>query len=330
MAILIVYSSQKQDDSIAAVEDHLKADGAPYLRLDSNRFPLAADLWCSEEVGEGLIRTEEGELRGSEVSSLWLRHTNVAADHRELVQEDYQTAVVTQSALVLAGWISSLPCFQLDPLTVLSSVPDSLGQLHLARAMGLQVPRTYVGNDVAQAGRFLESCREHVIIKFYASSAQKVPGPEGYRYLPTQRVTEEMRANLPRLALCPMILQEEVPKYRELRITVVGKRVFAAAVDPRGSALGEVDWRQDPDLVGSFVPWKLDEQVEARLLRILDRMRMNFATRDVIVTPTGEHVFLEINNVSYFDFIERCTEMPISRAVADLLTGKAAPRVAYP
>ncbi|HNH48858.1 MAG TPA: MvdD family ATP-grasp ribosomal peptide maturase, partial [Myxococcota bacterium] len=101
----------------------------------------------------------------------------------------------------------------------------------------------------------------------------------------------------------------------------------AAAVDPRGSVAGEVDWRQDQSLVGAFVPWALDPKVEASLLKLMDRMGLNFGTCDIIVTPEGRHVFLEINTVSFFDFIEECTGMPISRAVADLLTGKEPSRL---
>lgn len=327
MSVLIVHSSLKDDDSIPAVEAHLRADGVPVRMLDSTRYPLSVDLWASEEQGVGVLRTAEGELDPAGLRSVWIRHTQVAADQRERIHEDYQGAVATQSALVLAAWLTVLPCFQLDPLPVLNAAPDGLGQLQLARACGLEVPRSLIGNDVQKAAEFLDACKNGAIIKFFASSASKVLINGEYRYLPTQRVTPELRQNLARLALCPMVLQEEVPKYRELRITVVGRKVFAAAVDPRGSKLGEVDWRQDKELVKTFVPWDLDPKVETSLLKMMDRMGMNFGTCDIIVTPEGRHVFLEINTISFFDFIEDCTGMPISRAVADLLTGKDRPRV---
>ena len=42
-------------------------------------------------------------------------------------------------------------------------------------------------------------------------------------------------------------------------------------------------------------PFSLPEQVEASLLRLMDRFGINFASLDMILTPEGEFVFLELN-----------------------------------
>ena len=69
--------------------------------------------------------------------------------------------------------------------------------------------------------------------------------------------------------------------------------------------------------------------MERRLLALLNHAGLNFATADVILTPDGRYVFLEINTTSYFDFVEASTGMPISAAVANLLMGLAPPRVVH-
>ena len=79
--------------------------------------------------------------------------------------------------------------------------------------------------------------------------------------------------------------------------------------------------------MGAFQRDVLPRSLEARLLRLLDRLGLNFATVDLIVTPEDRHVFLEVNAISYFGFIERSTGLPISDALADLLVGRAQPRI---
>jgi glutathione synthase/RimK-type ligase-like ATP-grasp enzyme len=127
------------------------------------------------------------------------------------------------------------------------------------------------------------------------------------------------------LALSPMLFQERVPKSVELRVTVVGRRMFTASIDARGSSLGADDWRQDRALQAQFRPYALPPDIEAALSRLIDQLALNFATADFIVTPAGRVVFLEVNTISGYAFAERAG-LPISAAIADLLLGRAARR----
>ncbi len=88
-----------------------------------------------------------------------------------------------------------------------------------------------------------------------------------------------------------------------------------------------MDWRQDPELVGAFVADRLPPAVESAVHRLLDRLTLNFATLDVILTPDGRHVLLEVNTVSFFGFVERATGLPIADALAGLLAGERPARV---
>ena len=124
------------------------------------------------------------------------------------------------------------------------------------------------------------------------------------------------------LRFCPMIFQEFVPKALELRITVVGTQVFVAAVDSSVSPSGADDWREDTELWEKFKPFdRCPEAILDRLLAMLTRLGLNFATVDIILTPSGRYVFLEFNTISGFAFIEKATGFPISAAIADLLLG---------
>ena len=58
----------------------------------------------------------------------------------------------------------------------------------------------------------------------------------------------------------------------------------------------------------------------------MDRLDLNYGAIDIIVTPDGRHVFLEINPVGEFFWLELRPGFAISDAIADVLLGKCARR----
>lgn len=326
-AALVIWSSRAQDAGVERVIAGLRRRGVRVLPVDSATLPLSAELSWGPDPSQARLRCADGEAELAAIDAVWLRHTHVARAVWDLLDPDYAEPIRAQMASGLWDLLRCLPqALHVDPLDRLQRVPAQVGMLRLARACGLQVPRTLVSNSPDDVAAFLDSLPGAAIRKMIDSSASKVPLARGPGYLPTVRVSPEDRAALQRVALCPMVFQEEVPKAVELRITAVGRRLFTAAVDARGSAKGEVDWRQDPVVVGRFQPWELDAGAAAGVHALLDAVGLQSATVDMVVRPDGEHVFLELNTVSYFDFVEEAAGLPISDALADLLAGEAPPR----
>ncbi|MNC96757.1 hypothetical protein D3C83_142150 [compost metagenome] len=54
----------------------------------------------------------------------------------------------------------------------------------------------------------------------------------------------------------------------------------------------------------------------------MDHFRLNYGAIDLILTPEGRYVFLEINPVGEFFWLESYPGLPISAAIADVLLGK--------
>lgn len=326
--VLVVGTTALQDDGVPRVRSALAARGARVVWVDSTRMPLEVDLSWGDTPAAGRLRTATDAVALGDVDAVWLRHTHIAAGIWELLDPDYAEAIKGQTLTGLWDVLGTMDhCLHVDRIQALQAVPGSVGMLRMAARRGLAVPRTLASNDVDRVAAFLDTCEAGAICKMLDSSASKVPMPGGPGYVPTRRVTAEDRARLDQVALCPMVFQEDVPKAVELRITVVGERLFTGAVDPNGSARGATDWRQDPELVAAFAPWELDPIVAGQVRQLMDDLGLEFGTVDLIVKPDGQHVFLEVNTISFFDFLEEATGLPISEAIADLLVGHAPPRL---
>src|SRR5690606_17246902 len=121
----------------------------------------------------------------------------------------------------------------------------------------------------------------------------------------TNDVTREDLEDLDGLRFSPMTFQEKVDKALELRVTVVGERVFTAAVDSQRRDVTALDWRRDGvGLLRSWTHYELPPDVEQKLLALVSELGLNYAASDFIVTPDGRHVFLEVNAVGEFFWLQ--------------------------
>jgi glutathione synthase/RimK-type ligase-like ATP-grasp enzyme len=183
-------------------------------------------------------------------------------------------------------------------------------QLACAQDLGLAVPETLVSNDPPAVAAFAGSGRECIykVLTWYF----EVPD----RMVFTSTVEEAaIRADPAAVAVAPGIFQARVAKRHEIRATVVGSRVFAVRVESQAGERTRLDWRRDQYGV-AYHAERLDPELEATLLAMNERLGLAFGAYDLIVTPDGEPVFLEVNPMGQWLWLERATGVPITDAVA--------------
>jgi hypothetical protein len=195
-----------------------------------------------------------------------------------------------------------------------------LGELQAAAARRcglarLPVPTTLVTDDAAQARDFVAASPEGTVIyKPFHSFHWQQPNRDMYQSV-TTRVSVADFHTPEALLWSPGIFQAFVPKAYELRISIFGRTCVAARIfdqDP-------LDWRtRQSDM--KVAPCVLPEAVEAMLLSLMDRLGLVMGMVDLIVTPDGEHVFLEVNEQGQFLWVEEmCPELPLLDIAARFL-----------
>lgn len=63
------------------------------------------------------------------------------------------------------------------------------------------------------------------------------------------------------------------------------------------------------------------------MLQLMDQLGLNYGAADLILTPENEDVFLEVNPVGEFFWLDKLSGGDIASAIADLLVGKGKRRV---
>jgi glutathione synthase/RimK-type ligase-like ATP-grasp enzyme len=117
----------------------------------------------------------------------------------------------------------------------------------------------------------------------------------------------------------PVILQEYVPKHVELRVTVVGSEIFPAEIESQASSRSRDDWRRYDLARTPYRRHTLPADVAERLHAVVRAFGLCYGAIDLVLTPDGRYVFLEINGNGQWLWIEELTQMPIADAIASLL-----------
>ena len=320
-AIFIVTS--KVDPHADAVISKLAASGELVFRL--NTEDLLNRYWLSGSVGPdwGLgvdFRDELGRTVRfpTGVKSAYHRKPDPVLPHRELADAGASDFVCKEGD----EFVRSLAAFQgvrwvNNPIRI-RAAQHKLPQLEAARRLGLSVPRSIVTNDPAQARAFCEACGWAVICKTLATSVVLIDGEARHVYTaaPARKEVEEKNQSI-RFGV--HFLQEYVPKAFELRITIIGRQVFACKIDSQSLDESKIDWRLVDPFTLHHEEYDLPEEVSNKLLALLDNFGLSFGAIDMIVTTSGKYVFVENNPNGQWYWIELKTGMPMAQAMADHL-----------
>jgi MvdD family ATP-grasp ribosomal peptide maturase len=319
MTVLIITHS-RDNESISLVTKAIEAHGEKAFRFDTDRFPTEVQLDVyygnSEQV---IITADEQKLDLSEVSAVWYRRIAIGSKIPDTMDKQMRQASIQESRVTVQGVIASIKGFHLDPFPNIRRAENKQLQLQIARVLGLEIPRTLTTNNPLVVKQFAQECEQGLITKMLSSFAiYDEQGREQVVF--TNPISPEDLDNLDGLRFCPMTFQEKVPKALELRTTIVGKQIFTAAVDSQALDKARYDWRkQGVALLEAWKLYNLPQDVEEKLLKLMDYFGLNYGAIDIILTPDDRYIFLEVNPVGEFFWLERCPGLPISQAIAQVL-----------
>jgi glutathione synthase/RimK-type ligase-like ATP-grasp enzyme len=313
--VLIV--TNDHDEHADAVILELKKRGVPVLRFHPEDFPHACSVSIEIQDGriQGELRNAEHRVAFDEICGAWYRRSRNlymgAVTRTSEKLDDYVKAQSTATVVAVCAGLQTL--WVSHPFKLRRGEVKALQLLEASRA-GLKIPQTLISNDPARATAFVDAlgARECAIKPLIAIG---VSDEHGYR-LPLTTMLPPGHS-LESVALAPTMLQPYVDKAFELRCVVIGDQIFCAKLDSQSDEKSRIDWRAgDPE----HEIFSLPRDVEGAIHRLLDSFELNFASLDMIVTPEGEFVFLELNPNGQWLWLEYELGLPLVATMADLLT----------
>ncbi|HEV7904920.1 MAG TPA: MvdC family ATP-grasp ribosomal peptide maturase [Pyrinomonadaceae bacterium] len=305
--------------TVERVADALARRGAKTFRFDTDRFPREVRLGARLGADGFSHTVEDGaaECRAEAVRAVWARKI-WPPELDEKLDPKFQRMCVRESVAALDGFLDGLHGARwINERGRDSQAENKLLQLRLAQEGGLRIPRTLLTNDAGQAREFFQQNEGALVAKLLAPVSFGMGADSAFVY--TNEVGETDLEDMSGLRHSPMVFQERIPKSLELRIAYVAGKFFSGALDASRSAGGQVDWRRATPEECQWQRASIPPELEAQLSTLMNRLRLVYGAIDIIRTPAGEHVFLEVNPGGEWGMLERDLDLPISEAIADAL-----------
>lgn len=319
---MILILTQPFDPTADRVVEMLGARGAEFVRFDPANFPTQVSLsigYSPDGQMRSLLQVEAKSIDLTQLQAVWSRRPRQPEPHkaiqdaatREFITEDCKTFLQDLWNAVPCRWLPGRPA-------AIQRAQLKVSHLRLAAELGFELAPTLVTNSREEFLEFYNQHNGNIVSKLAGFSFHKtVGGDTCTRY--TEVVSKRDVGYAASLQYCPMILQAYVPKRLELRITVVGRQVFAAEIHSQQTHHTRHDWRRYDLSNTPHFPHALPLEVQELCVQLVERLELCYGAIDMILTPDGRYVFLEINPSGQYGWIEQVTGLPISAAICDFL-----------
>lgn len=308
---MILIFSQRSDYATSQVCMWLQAMKKKFVRLNMEDDYLFTYI-SSEKI---IVERNKKQYNLLSCDSYWYRRDGIAPKHfnykkTELskvklshIRKEYQT-LKEYVYMTIEEKIG-------ESRTIGSYFTHSVNKLHvldLASHVGLNVPFTYV------------VCRKDEIMMSEPTITK--PIYEGFYEIDNHHFLYSYTNDLNDLAPIPptfmaSCLQTRLEKEYELRIFFLKGMYYPYAIFSQQDADTAVDSRKGKVL--RYVPYKLPNSIKLKLEKLMALLHLNTGSIDMVVTPKGEYIFLEVNPVGQFIAYGQLCNSYLDRLVAEKL-----------
>ena len=315
---MLLIITNKHDISSDIVIDKLYKSKIPFFRWNLEDFLISQKIELNMTNGKNdklLLYAEDRKIDlQKEISMIWYRRPGELKSSNEITDSADKNFTIREGSTLLSNvWQILLNKDWVNHPFLMRIAEIKLYQLHLAASLGLSVPYTVVTNNPKEVLKIKTKCRD-IIAKSLSAGYLK----EGLIMYSHKLTENDLSEYLESVKYAPVLFQEYIPKKIELRITVIKNDVFSCAIESQKSKKTEHDWRRyDFDNVPHY-QYKLPSEIENKLIEFLKMTNLKFGAFDMILTPSNEYVFLEVNPNGQWYWVEKLTGLKITDRLVKL------------
>ena len=312
MPILLLTNTR--DVTTDLVINEIKFRNLDFLRINSDYLAEALPTFRFQSHQPSLTLAYKGiTVDASSITSAYLRRPlldELAKGHEADVYYKFGEwrALLQSIYSELRGrWLNEPHCIEM--------AENKVRQLQIANSLGFLIPRTVVSNNPTEVAKFV--ARHPSIAKpLRSGSLGASTRPE---IVFTTRLYSIDDIDFDSINVAPFIVQEEIPKSADIRVTVVGESIFATKIDSQEHEESTVDWRRGDVREMKYSIYHLPEYLKNSCVSLVKALGLRFGAIDLVLDRSQRHWFLEINPNGQWGWIQMKTGQPIAGAIVDEL-----------
>lgn len=310
------------DAASDAVESVLLQQGTRYARVNTEAFPFCARASIRSPFARDSFvwKLEDRAISLEAVRRVWFRRHRLPT-FPETLHRAHAEYCLRESDWFFRGELLALAEYvdQQDWMShplALQRAESKVLQLQLAARVGMQCPDSLISNDPKDLRRFYDEHDGRVIAKPLRLGYFDYGDEQTAAF--TTALADSDLDDEDAIRVAPVIYQEHLPKCVDIRVTIVEDTVFAASIHSQATESARVDWRSTTTDLPHF-RHELPRAVGERCMDLMRALSLKYGALDLVLTPEGDYVFLEVNPNGQWLWIEDKLEFPITSKIASWL-----------
>ncbi|MDR6487276.1 ATP-GRASP peptide maturase of grasp-with-spasm system [Chryseobacterium vietnamense] len=321
---MIVIFSMKDDYSTLKVCKWIEKLGYEFIRINKDDRCVLKSLHLNKN--EAIIEINgEASVNLKDVTAVWYRrggfiHTlknEIYFNDNEILKDSsfrinkimddeyYDLAIFLQREFEKDKSIGSYFNSKLNKLNVLT----------LANSVGLHIPETFVLNNAVQVESLIQE--NNLITKALSDGLYYFSKKHAY-YTYTEKVNKKHLSDKKEFA--PSLFQIQIKKKFEIRSFFLNGSFYSMAIFSQKNTRTAIDYRKyDREVPNRNIRFKLPNEIEQKLIKLFDLLRLNTGSVDIIVDQDGNYVFLEINPIGQFSMTSSPCNYNLEKIMAEEL-----------
>lgn len=319
MEILLI--TNKGDVTTDFIVKRLKEGNLPFYRLNTEEIGHSVQVSFDINQNQYTLFDKQLNLQVdlTQIKSVYFRRPEIRRHTQDIslaegnfIQSELQSCLEgLYKILNNAYWINNV--------FAIRNAENKIYQLLIAKDLGFNIPHSIITNHSDSALKFYKVNNSNCIIKPLKSGLVQYGNEEGVIF--TNKI-DLNSANVDRVEGCPVYLQKLITKKGDIRVTVIGDKIFSAFIHSQESKESKIDWRRvNHPLKHSAI--QLPANLENKCLALTKQLSLKFAAIDFILGNDGNYTFLEINPNGQWAWIERQLNFEISHEITKILAKEA-------
>ena len=318
---MILLFSDEDDISTTKVIKWIVDLGQAFTRINGGEIQYLSDLYLGKKEETSLIY-DGREIDIENIEAYWYRRGKL-----EIVSaQDLEKNTSLSKAIdpYLEYELKILEEYWMENLLKKKSIGNmkrgSLNKLlvlQAAKECGLKIPETIA---TGQKDKLLGFLKEHPsLICKPLFEVPRIQEDFGKIEIWTEKFDLDLLDRLG-ATFFPTLFQELIEKKYEIRIFYLNGKCFSNAIFSQLNEKTSIDFRIKPNGVPNRrVPFKLPEATRLKVVRLMETLNLDCGSIDLIATPDGDYVFLEINPVGQFGMTSFCGNYHLEKEIAEYL-----------
>jgi glutathione synthase/RimK-type ligase-like ATP-grasp enzyme len=318
MTTKILLITNKGDITTDYIVRELKTQKIPFFRLNTEEITKSISLSFNIEKSEFIIIDKYSNTTFDclNFTAVYYRRPEIPEITVNGLTRGEEIFVKNEFTFFLEGLYKILKnASWFSPVYAIREAENKLYQLLLAKKLGFQIPNSIMTTDYKSAFNFFDASSSNCIIKPIKSGL--ISEQKNDKVVFTSKI--EKFPEVPEsIENCPSFIQEHITKKSDLRVTVVGNKIFATEILSQENEDSKVDWRRGENVL-KHQKTILPAEVEGKCRKLVSELNLKFGAIDFILDQNGRYIFLEINPNGQWAWIEHQTDYPISKEIVKIL-----------